>query len=141
MITRQENYFQLLRLINPYNCCYGIFRRSVDATPSEAVRVEPVKNILYGDGAVWLNLLHFSGLLRHFAPRNDGGVYRHFDRNTWSASGLSHSRHFDRNTWSASGMYEVEKSVPPNNNYYNYRFLHYASSADAPYAPVGMTIW
>ena len=23
------------------------------------------------------------------------------------------SRHFDRNTWSASGMYEVEKSVPP----------------------------
>ena len=32
-------------------------------------------------------------------------------------------------TWSASGVCAVEKSVPPNDNYYNYRFLHYASSA------------
>ena len=95
---------------------------------------------LCGNGAVWLNLLHFSGLLRHFVPRNDGGVYRHFDRNTWSVSGLPYSRHFDRNTWSVSGMYEVGKSVPPNDDYYNYRFLHSAYSADAPYAPVGMTL-
>ena len=40
---------------------------------------------------------------------------------------------------SASGVCAAEKSVPPNDNYYSYRFLHSAYSADAPYASVGMT--
>ena len=83
---------------------------------------------------------------------------RHCDRNTWSVSGMctvdvmsseveasvsdctlatNRFLRFGRNDGTALKALVM---TAQNNSFYNYRFLHYACSAGAPHASVGMTV-